>query len=181
VDVPDNPAAKNGRGPRIVQECLPGGLVASGELQIDYYGRRHGFNHVFAEERRRDILRFVDAHDAARDGVWLLVDGGQVLGSIVIDARGDTPELRWFIVDESLHGRGWGRWLMECAMEHCRARHERVVLHTFSALADARRLYEAFGFVQVGGESEFSGWGATIVDQGFEWRRGAGQSGTIRR
>ena len=50
-------------------------------------------------------------------------------------------------------------------MAHCRERHGRVVLHTFSALADARRLYEAFGFVQIGPESVYTGYGAPIVDQ----------------
>ena len=45
-------------GPRIVPACLPGGLAESGELQIDYYARRHGFNRVFADERRRDIGQF---------------------------------------------------------------------------------------------------------------------------
>lgn len=168
-------------GPRIVPACLPGGLVESGELQIDYYRRCHGFNRAFADERRRDIGNFMTEHDASRDGVWLLVDGGRVVGSIAIDARGPTPELRWFIVHEALHGQGWGRRLMQSAMEHCRQRHDRVVLHTFSALADARRLYEAFGFAQIGGESAYTGYGAPIVDQEFEWRRAAAQSGTIGR
>jgi uncharacterized protein YhfF/GNAT superfamily N-acetyltransferase len=176
-------AARNpvGCGPRIVPACLPGGLAESGELQIDYYARCHGFNSAFADERRRDIGQFMAEHDASRDGVWLLVDGGSILGSIAIDARGEVPELRWFIVHEALHGQGWGRRLMQCAMDHCRLRHERVVLHTFSALADARRLYEASGFTQLGGESVYTGYGAPIVDQGFEWRRAPAQSGTIGR
>jgi uncharacterized protein YhfF/GNAT superfamily N-acetyltransferase len=168
-------------GPRIVPACLPGGLAGSGELQIDYYARRHGFNGAFADERRRDIATFLAEHDASRDGVWLLVDGGRILGSIAIDARSETPELRWFIVDEALHGHGWGRRLMLAAMDHCRSRHDRVVLHTFSALAEARRLYEAFGFAQIGSESVYTGYGAPIVDQGFEWRRAPVQSGTIGR
>lgn len=167
-------------GPRIVPACLPGGLEESGELQIDYYARRHRFNDAFARERRRDIARFVDEHDGARDGVWLLVDAGRVRGSIVIDARGAVPELRWYIVAEPLDGKGWGRRLLDTAMEHCRRRHDRVVLHTFAALAAARRLYEAAGWVQIGGESVYTGYGPPIVDQGFEWRRPAGQSGTIR-
>jgi uncharacterized protein YhfF/GNAT superfamily N-acetyltransferase len=160
-----------GCGPRLVPACLPGGLAESGELQIDYYARRHGFDGSFARERRQDIARFVDEHDGSRDGVWLLVDRGRVLGSIVIDGRGEAAELRWFIVDEALHGHGWGRRLLAAAMDWCRGQHERVVLHTFSALGDARRLYEAFGFRQIGTESTWTGWGSTIVDQAFEWRR----------
>jgi uncharacterized protein YhfF/GNAT superfamily N-acetyltransferase len=167
-------------GPRIVPACLPGGLLESAELQIDYYARRHGFSPAFASERRRDIAAFLDAHDGSRDGVWLLVDRGHVRGSIVIDGRGDVPELRWYIVDEALVGQGWGRRLLAAAMDWCRRRHARVVLHTFSALVGARRLYEAFGFVQIGGESAYTGYGPTIVDQAFEWRREPRQSGTIR-
>jgi uncharacterized protein YhfF/GNAT superfamily N-acetyltransferase len=166
-------------GPRIVPAALPGGLAESGELQVAYYARRHGFDAGFARERRADIARFVDAHDGSRDGVWLLVDRGRVLGSIVIDARGAVPELRWYIVAESLHGQGWGRRLLACAMDHCHARHEHVVLHTFSALGEARRLYEAFGWRQIGSESAWTGWGAPIVDQAFEWRRPTGRSGTM--
>jgi uncharacterized protein YhfF/GNAT superfamily N-acetyltransferase len=167
-------------GPRIVPCALPGGLEESGELQIDYYARHHGFTDAFAVERRGDIRRFVEEHDGARDGVWLLVDGGRVLGSVVVDGRGAPPELRWYIVAGSLRGQGWGRRLMAAAMDFCAQRHERVVLHTFAALADARRLYEAFGFTQVGGESVYTGYGAPILDQGFEWKRGPRQSGTMR-
>jgi uncharacterized protein YhfF/predicted N-acetyltransferase YhbS len=167
-------------GPRIVPASLPGGLAESGELQIDYYARRHGFDDAFARERREDIARFLDEHDGARDGVWLLVERGRVLGSIAVDARSAPPELRWFIVAESLHGRGWGRRLLACAMEHCEARHERAVLHTFSALGDARQLYEAFGWRQIGTEKSWAGWGTPIVDQAFEWQRDRGRSGTIR-
>lgn len=166
-------------GPRIVPALLPGGLEESGALQLDYYARRHGFGPAFVQERQRDIARFLEEHDGARDGVWLLVDAGRVLGSIVIDGRGAAAELRWFIVDETLHGRGWGGRLMAAAMEHCQRRHDRVVLHTFSALVEARRLYEAFGFRQIGTESVYTGYGASIVDQAFEWERRPGPSGTI--
>jgi uncharacterized protein YhfF/GNAT superfamily N-acetyltransferase len=166
-------------GPRIVPACLPGALLQSADLQVAYYARHHGFGPAFEAERRRDIALFLQEHDGTRDGVWLLVDDGRVRGSIVIDCRGETPELRWFIVDEGLAGRGWGRRLLARAMDWCAQRHPRVVLHTFSALADARRLYEAFGFAQIGREASYSGYGPTIVDQGFEWRRAGRQSGTI--
>ncbi len=158
-------------GPWIVPISLPGGLLESARLQVDYYARRHGFNSAFERERQADIDRFLEEHDAARDAVWLLVDNGQVLGSAVIDGRGRIPELRWFIVSEALHGQGWGGRLMAAVMKHCAHRHDRVALHTFSALTAARRLYEAHGFTQFGGEVNYEGWGPTIVDQSFEWVR----------
>lgn len=168
-----------GCGPRIVPAGLPGGLLRSADLQIQYYAEHHGFGPAFEVEHRRGIERFVDEHDGARDGVWLLVHAGRVRGSVVVDCRGDTPELRWFIVDEALTGQGWGHRLLACALDWCARRHPRVVLHTFSALAAARRLYEACGFVQFGTEASHSAYGPAIVEQRFEWRREARQSGTI--
>jgi uncharacterized protein YhfF/GNAT superfamily N-acetyltransferase len=158
-------------GPRILPVCIPGGLEQSAALQIAYYARCHGFSEAFAIERQRDIAQFTQQHDAARDGVWLLVDGGRVAGSIVIDARGRIPELRWYIVDERLHGQGWGRRLMAAAIAHCCARHPRIELHTFTALSTARALYDAFGFRQVGGDASYGGYGPTIIEQHFEWTR----------
>jgi uncharacterized protein YhfF/GNAT superfamily N-acetyltransferase len=158
-------------GPRIVPALLPGGLDDSARLQLDYYSRQHGFTSAFERDRLHDIAEFGAAYDASRDGVWLLVNGGEVLGSAVIDARADVPELRWFIVADALRGHGWGERLMQCVMQHCMRRHPRVRLLTFSALAKARRLYEAFGFVRVGDGTHFDGWGPTIVDQQWEWTR----------
>jgi uncharacterized protein YhfF/GNAT superfamily N-acetyltransferase len=158
-------------GPRIVPVLLPGGLDESAQLQLDYYGRAHGFTEAFERERLRDIAEFVREYDAARDGVWLLVNGGQVLGSAVLDARGDVPELRWFIVADAVRGHGWGERLMQCVMQHCARRHARVRLQTFTALTQARRLYESFGFRQVGEDTRYDGWGPTIVDQNWEWTR----------
>jgi uncharacterized protein YhfF/RimJ/RimL family protein N-acetyltransferase len=158
-------------GPRIVPALLPGGLDESARLQLRYYSRAHGFTSAFERERLRDIAEFVAAYDASRDGVWLLVNGGEVLGSAVLDGRHDVPELRWFIVAESLRGHGWGERLMKCVMQHSMRRHPRVRLQTFTALTKARRLYEAFGFRQVGDETRYDGWGPTIVDQHWEWTR----------
>ena len=115
----------------------------------------------FATERRRDIARFLDEHDAARDGVWLLVDGGRVLGSIVIDCRGADARTALVHRRRSAARPGLGPPADGTRDGRTAAtRHARVVLHTFSALTDARRLYEAFGFTQVGTRSRpFTGYG----------------------
>ena len=55
--------------------------------------------------------RFLDRYNAAHDGIWLVVDGGRVHGSIVIDGGAQptgSAQLRWFIVDEELQATGWG-------------------------------------------------------------------------
>jgi uncharacterized protein YhfF/GNAT superfamily N-acetyltransferase len=158
-------------GPRIVPGYIPGGLAASCALQTSYYARHHDFGAIFEAGRLADIGAFLDRYDAARDGVWLIVDGGRVHGSIVIDA-GNPPsedaQLRWFIVCEELRGRGLGQRLMSEAMDFCRARFASVYLHTFAGLDAARHLYEQHGFVLIN-ERPTTAWGPSVLEQHFTW------------
>jgi len=160
-------------GPRIVPGYIPGGLAASCALQTHYYIKHHGFGAIFEAGRLTDIGAFLDRYDAARDGVWLLVHGGRLRGSIVIDGGGqqpDTAQLRWFIVSEELRGRDLGHRLMSAAMDFCRTRFATVHLHTFAGLDAARHLYERHGFRLIS-ERQSTEWGPPVLDQHFEWRR----------
>ena len=157
-------------GARIVPAYIPGGLAASCALQTRYYARHHNFGAIFESGRLADIGVFLERYDGARDGVWLLVDGGRVHGSIVIDT-GSRPskdaQLRWFIVCEEMHGRGLGQRLMSEAMEFCRARFASVYLHTFAGLDAARHLYEQNGFVLIN-EKPTTAWGPSVLEQRFK-------------
>jgi uncharacterized protein YhfF/GNAT superfamily N-acetyltransferase len=159
-------------GPRLLPCLLPGAMAASASLQTQYYARDHGFGVVFEAGRLSDIAEFVARFDASRDGVWVAVDGGQVLGTIVIDggSTGDpaTAQLRWFIVADALRGQGMGRRMMSAAMGFAKARYVRVVLGTFSALHVARHLYEEFGFRHVL-ERPSTQWGPEVPEQHWEW------------
>ncbi len=160
-------------GPRIVPGYIPGGLAASCALQTHYYARHHGFGAIFEAGRLADIGAFLGRYDSARDGVWLLVDGGRVHGSMVIDGGSQQPDaaqLRWFIVTEELRGRDFGHRLMSAAMDFCRTRFAMVHLHTFAGLDAARHLYEQHGFRLIS-ERQSTEWGPPMLDQQFEWRR----------
>lgn len=160
-------------GPRIVPGYIPGGLAQSCALQTRYYTRFHDFGAVFEAGRLSDIGAFLARYDAARDRIWLLVNGGRVHGSIVIDGGTQAPnsaQLRWFIVSDELRGGGWGQRLMATAMEFCRTRFPQVYLHTFAGLDAARALYEQHGFVLID-ERPTDTWGPTVREQRFERTR----------
>ena len=160
-------------GPRIVPGYIPGGLAASCALQTRYYSRHHAFGAVFEAGRLRDIGAFLDRYDSSRDGVWLLVEGGDVRGSIVIDGsngRAGSAQLRWFIVDDALRGKRRGNALMSAAMSFCRAHYSHVYLHTFAGLDAARHLYQQHGFTLTN-EHSTTEWGPAVLEQRFEWSR----------
>jgi uncharacterized protein YhfF/GNAT superfamily N-acetyltransferase len=161
-------------GPRLLPCLLPGAMAASAELQTRYYVRDHGFGVYFEAGRLADIAGFLARFDASRDGVWVAVDGGSIVGTIVIDggSTGDTAcaQLRWFIVGDALRGKGMGRRMMQAAMDFASARYARVVLGTFSGLDAARHLYEDFGFRR-SLERPSTQWGPEVLEQHWEWAR----------
>jgi uncharacterized protein YhfF/ribosomal protein S18 acetylase RimI-like enzyme len=163
-------AANPIEGPRIVPGYLPGAFGAMIQLQARCY-TDHGFGARFEADRARDIGEFFARFDPARDGLWLVVERGEILGSIAIDGS-DGPgigHLRWLILADSLRGSGLGRRLVEGAMAFCRRRGHRVVyLTTFSALEAAAHLYRDAGFRLVA-ERDTDPWGGTVGEQRYEW------------
>ncbi|MGF6372593.1 GNAT superfamily N-acetyltransferase [Paraburkholderia sp. RAU6.4a] len=101
-------------------------------------------------------------------GLWLYVENGRTLASVVIDGDNDTgvAHLRWFIVDDSLRGAGIGRQLLSHAMRFVDERFDETYLWTFKGLDAARHLYESFGF-RLSEESEGTQWGTRVVEQRF--------------
>jgi uncharacterized protein YhfF/GNAT superfamily N-acetyltransferase len=158
-------------GPRIVPGYLPGAVGAIAAMHARFYAREHGFGAYFEAKVAAECAEFCPRVDPARDGLWLLVDAGRILGSIVIDGSPGGAHLRWFIVADDLRGRGFGRRMIDAALGFCRrAGHRHVYLTTFAGLDAARALYEQAGFRLVQ-EAEGRTWGAAVREQRFELSR----------
>lgn len=158
-------------GPRIVPGYLPGAIGTIGRLHGIYYAREHGFGVPFEAKVTREFAEFATRFAPACDGMWFVVDRGDVHGSIVIDGhKGEGPaHLRWFILDDTLRGRGLGHRMMEAALACCRrAGFRHIYLNTFKGLDAARSLYERAGFRLVA-ERAGETWGHLVTEQRFEW------------
>jgi uncharacterized protein YhfF/RimJ/RimL family protein N-acetyltransferase len=158
-------------GPRIVPCYLPGAIGTIGRLHGEYYAREHGFGVQFESKVTREFAEFVVRFDPKFDGIWFVVQRGEVHGSIVIDGHGGSgsAHLRWFMLSDAIRGRGQGSNLMDAAMAFCRrAGHRHVYLNTFKGLDAARALYERAGF-QLVAEETGTTWGRAVIEQRFEW------------
>jgi GNAT superfamily N-acetyltransferase len=148
----------------------PGAIGRIAELHGAYYHRHWDFGLFFEAKVATELAAFLERCDDRRDGFWTVWADGRAEGSIVIDgahAAAEGAHLRWFIVSETLQGRGAGRRLLETALDFCRRRqYGRVFLWTFEGLHRARRLYESVGFELVR-QQEGVQWGATVVEQYF--------------
>jgi GNAT superfamily N-acetyltransferase len=155
----------------------PGCIGRITELHATYYARAAGFAMAFEARVARELGAFCERYDAARDGLWLVTQGGCIEGSIAIDGlqghEGAGAHLRWSIVSDRLRGQGAGRALLQRAMDFVDTRHyRRTVLDTFEGLDAARHLYECAGF-QLVAQAPGAQWGQGVNEQRFERRLGA--------
>lgn len=157
----------------IVEEYRPGAIGAITSLHARYYSRHWNFGLYFEAKVATDVAEFLSRYDERTDRLWLALDGGDIVGSIVID--GGEPEaarlgahVRHFIVDERLRGQNVGRDLLRRALEFCDGvPYARSYLTTFAGLDAARRLYERAGYRLVD-EADDMTWGTTVREQLYE-------------
>lgn len=155
-------------------EILPGyrpGLIAGiTRMHIDYYTRTAGFGRAFEAVVAGGLADFCARLDHPDNEIWTVLCGGRIVGSIAIDGQDLGPgmaHLRWFILDDSLRGLGFGRCLMAQALAFVDSRRfEETHLWTFDGLQAARHLYEAHGF-RLTEQRPGAQWGSEVLEQRF--------------
>lgn len=149
----------------------PGAIGRVVHMHALHYSALVGFGLPFESRVARELAQFCERLDPVRDGLWLALQGQEIVGSIVIDglkAQTEGAHLRWFIVDERVRGTGVGHLLMQSAMDFCDAQAcRRTYLWTFEGLHAARHLYEKSGFRLVH-QAAGAQWGCEVQEQRFE-------------
>jgi len=150
---------------------IPGSLGRIAELHGTYYHNNWGFGLFFEAMVATDLSEFLQRYDERRDGFWTALSKGSIEGHITIDgihADSKGAHLRYFIVSDSLRGKGIGNRLINAAITFCReAGHKRVYLWTFEGLGAARHLYEKNGFKLIE-QRRGSQWGVEVNEQRLE-------------
>jgi len=156
---------------KITSGYIPGSIGRVVELHGTYYHTHWGFGPFFESKVAAEMAEFIGRYDEDQDGFWMVSLGDRVEGSITIDgihAKDERAHLRWFIVSDSLRGKGAGNLLIQKAVEFCRnKKYERVFLWTFEGLHAARHLYEKNGF-QLVEQQKGQQWGIVVKEQRFE-------------
>lgn len=158
------------RPPTIEKGYRPGVIGRVAELHAAYYSRNAGFGVHFEQRVAVGMADLCSRLDNPDNGLWIALDGGRVVGSIAIDGEDlgeGVAHLRFFIVDESVRGKGLGGQMLAEAMRFCDAAgFSATRLWTFRGLDAARRLYERAGF-RLETEAEGTQWGKSVMEQVF--------------
>lgn len=159
----------------ILTGYIPGVIGRVAQMRAVYYSRDWNFGGFFEAKVASELSEFINAYDDEKDCIWSVVQNGSIEGSITIDSSSEKDgeaHLRWFIVSDTVRGKGAGSRLMKKAMDFCRAeRFRKIYLWTFKGLDPARHLYRKFGFEMVE-EQQGSQWGTRVTEQRYELRPG---------
>jgi GNAT superfamily N-acetyltransferase len=152
----------------IFRGYVPGAIGRITELHATYYAVHWGFGLFFEAKVACELSAFLNAYDGNRDALWVAIKDGRVEGGIVIDgthAAGQGAHLRWFILSETLRGKGIGRQLITRAINFCRLKaYRKIFLWTFEGLDAAKHLYESIGF-SLACQQKGAAWGIEVNEQ----------------
>jgi len=163
------PAAPGGR-PDVRTGYEPMLLARIVELHAGYYARRHGFGQAFECQVASGLAEFLGRINRPQNLILHAHLGGAIAGAAAIDGEilgSGVAQLRWFVVDQRVQGRGIGTALLDAALaqvDHLGIAETR--LWTFKGLDAARRLYEKAGFV-LSEERAGRQWGPEVLEQQF--------------
>jgi DNA-binding MarR family transcriptional regulator/GNAT superfamily N-acetyltransferase len=155
----------------VLRPAEPGDLGWIVERHGALYAAEYGWGPRFEAMVARIVADFGDAHDPAREALWIAEAAGRRVGSIMcVDAGEEVAQLRLLLVEPSARGLGVGSTLVERCLDFARqAGYARITLMTNSVLLAARRIYAREGFELVGQEQEdlvpdpiFETWARTL-------------------
>ncbi|GAA1764954.1 helix-turn-helix domain-containing GNAT family N-acetyltransferase [Streptomonospora arabica] len=167
TDAASGSAAAPG-GPSL-REPGPGDLGWVVERHGALYPAQYGWDSAFEAWVARLVADYAQAPDGPGRRLWIAEAGGRRAGCIACVADDErTARLRLFLVEPEARGRGVGSMLMRECLDFARAAgYRRMVLATYSVLAEARRLYQAAGFRLVSSHEERA-FGRDLTAQTWE-------------
>lgn len=133
-----------------------------------YYAERH-LSDVFFNYVDDIVYRFADNYNPKTDCLNIIECNGNPAGSIAIAKVDDkTAQLRFFMLEPEMRGRGYGNQLINMALDFCREKgYEKVFLLTISAQVIARHIYERCGFQKTSSYDK-SEWGEGVVEERWD-------------
>lgn len=130
-----------------------------------YYAERH-LSGIFSEYVDNIVHSFAADFNPKTDCLNILECNGNPAGSIAIAKVDDsTAQLRFFMLEPEMRGRGYGNKLIRMSLDFCREKgYQEVFLLTITAQVIARHIYETHGFHKVSSNNK-SEWGDGVIEE----------------
>ncbi|HET9905363.1 MAG TPA: GNAT family N-acetyltransferase [Anaerolineales bacterium] len=146
----------------------PGDLGYVIYLHGKRYGQEYGYGFQFERYVANGLCEFYEKYDPARNRVWVCEHNDRMIGFLLLMDRGESAQLRYFLIEPEYRGIGLGSKLMNLYMDFLRERgYQRSYLWTTHELITAANLYKRFGF-QLTEEKESMSFGKPLKEQRYD-------------
>lgn len=150
----------------------PGDLGYIAYLHGRIYDNENQYGLGFESYVLEGLAEFGARYDPAKDRVWVCEHGREKVGFLVGVNRGDSLQLRYFILLPEYRGMGLGKRLMDAFMEFVRERgYRRAYLWTTNEQHAAISLYSRYGF-RLTEEKESMAFDKPLVERKYEYNIG---------
>jgi ribosomal protein S18 acetylase RimI-like enzyme len=139
-------------------------IYLHGKLYNKEYGYGLGFESYVAES----LHEFYQQYNPKNSRVWFCEHQEKIIGFLFLMNRGDSAQLRYFLIESEYRGIGLGKKLMELYMEFFKqCGYRKGYLLTTHELPTAAHLYKGYGFKLVS-ETESDSFGKPLIEQRYE-------------
>lgn len=135
----------------------------------DLYEAEYGFGPEFGDYVEEYMLKFNKSYDPTMENIWVAEINGLVVGVIaIVKVDNSTAQLRWFLIEPEMRGKGLGHRLMKTAIDFSKGKdYTHVFLWTVDILKTARHLYKNYGFTLTE-TKENNSWGSHIIEERWD-------------
>ena len=132
------------------------------------YKQEYDYGIEFESYVAAGLYEFYKNYDPEKNRVWVCEHDGQMIGFLLLMARGEAAQLRYFLIRPEYRGLGLGKKLMELYMEFFhQCGYKSSYLWTTHELDTAASLYQKHGF-KLMEEKESTAFGKPLVERKYE-------------
>lgn len=152
----------------IRNELKPGDIGYIIYLHGSLYKKEYNYGIEFETYVAHGLCEFYQNYNPMKDRVWICEHNNQIIGFLLLMNRGDTAQLRYFLIKPEYRGIGLGSKLMNLYMEFLtQCKYKRSYLWTTHELTTAAYLYKKFGF-KLTEEKESKNFGKFLIEQRYD-------------
>ena len=132
------------------------------------YSREYHYGVQFETYVARGLCEFYEKYDPQRNRVWICEHKNKMIGFLLLMDRGESAQLRYFLIDPEYRGIGLGSRLMNLYLDFLReCGYQRSYLWTTHELSTAASIYKRVGF-QLTEEKESTSFGKPLREQRYD-------------
>ena len=149
-------------------ELQPGDIGYVIYLHGALYRREYSYGIQFETYVAKGLCEFYEKYEPERSRVWVCEHNNKMIGFLLLMDRGESAQLRYFLIEPEYRGIGLGSKLMNLYMDSLReCGYRKSYLWTTHELETAAFLYKRLGF-QLTEEKESTSFGKPLREQRYD-------------